>query len=209
MDTLIDTVSQQLGGNNLTQISRQIGADEGTTQSAIAMALPVLLGGLARNAAQPGGASALNRALDNHDGGMLDNLGALLPSLSGGTGGGILGHILGGKRAPVEQGIGRATGLSSQQVGRLLIMLAPIVMAALSRMRQQQGASATGGAAGGADVGSVLHREQQELQRRAPGSGGITAILDQNDDGSIMDDLARMGPSILGGLLGGRAGGRA
>jgi len=204
MSSLIDLVTQQLGGNNLSQISRQIGADEATTQNAIGMALPVLISGLARNASQPGGAAALDRAVDNHDGGLLDNLGSVLGGgINASSGAGILGHILGGKRAPVEQGIGRATGLSSQQIGRLLIVLAPIVMAALSRMRQQRAADAPGGA------GAVIQQENEEVARRAPDLGGLAGILDRNDDGSIVDDLARMAPGVLGGLFGGQAGGRA
>jgi hypothetical protein len=204
MNSLFDLVTQQLGGSNLGQISRQIGADESTTQSAIGMALPVLIGALARNASQPAGAAAIDRALENHDGSVLDDLGSLLGGgVNARAGAGILGHVLGGKRAPVEQGIGRATGLSPQQVGKLLIVLAPIVMAALSRMRQQHAADAAD-----PGVGAVLQREQQEVARRAPEAGGLAGMLDRNDDGSIVDDLARMAPGMLGGLFGG-AGGRA
>ena len=204
MNSLFDLVTQQLGGSNLGQISRQIGADESTTQSAIGMALPVLIGALARNASQPAGAAAIDRALENHDGSVLDDLGSLLGGgVNARAGAGILGHVLGGKRAPVEQGIGRATGLSPQQVGKLLIVLAPIVMAALSRMRQQHAADAAD-----PGVGAVLQREQQEVARRAPEAGGLAGMLDRHDDGSIVDDLARMAPGMLGGLFGG-AGGRA
>jgi hypothetical protein len=200
MSSLLDAVTQQLGGGNLSRISQQIGADEGATQNAIGMALPVLVGGLARNASQPAGAAALDRALDNHDGGLLDNLGQLLggqgaPGSSGGAG--ILGHILGAKQAPVEQGIGKATGLTSQQVGRLMMMLAPIVMAVLARRKREQGTDAGG-------LGPALQQEHQEVQRRIPGAGGLADVLDRNDDGSIVDDLARMTPGMLGGLLGGR-----
>jgi len=197
MNSLLDLVSQHLGGDNLRQISRQIGADEGTTQNAISMALPVLLGGLARNASQPDGPAALDRALNNHDGSLLDDLGSLLGGHAGAQGAGILGHLLGAKRVPVEQGIGRSTGLTQQQAGKLLLLLAPIVMAALGRMKRQGGVQPGG-------MGSVLQREQEEVARRAPGAGGLAGILDQNNDGSIVDDLARMGPGLLGGLFGGR-----
>jgi hypothetical protein len=197
MSSLLDAVAQQLGGNTLTQISQQIGADEGTTQNAIGMALPVLLGGLARNAAEPAGAAALDRALDNHDGSLLDDLGQLLGGAQTSQGAGILGHVLGAKRAPVEQGIGKATGLAPQQVGRLMLMLAPIVMAVLARRKREQGTDAGG-------LGPALQEERQEVQRRIPGAGGLDDVLDRNDDGSIVDDLARMAPGMLGGLLGGR-----
>ena len=64
MASILDMVQQQLGGGAIDQISQQIGADPGTTQSAVQMALPMLLGGLAHNTTQPGGAEALHTALD-------------------------------------------------------------------------------------------------------------------------------------------------
>jgi hypothetical protein len=98
----------------------------------------------------------------------------------------------------VEQGIGRAAGLNAQQVGRLLAMLAPLVMAYLGRQKRQQGGP----------VDSMLQREQAEIERRAPGAGGILGQIlggagGQNTPG-IADDIARMAPSILGGLFGRR-----
>ena len=198
MSQLLEMVSQQLGGQNLTTLSRQIGADEQATQNAISMALPLLLGGLAKNSAQPQGAAALDRALTNHDGGLLDNLGAMLGSGGLGTAGaGLLGHILGQRRAPVEQGISKASGLQPQQVGRLLMLLAPIVMAALSRMKQQNNVSGT-------ELGDVLQREKADVATKNPGAGGLLGMLDSDNDGSIADDLARMAPGMLGGLFGGR-----
>ena len=53
MSSIFDTVTQALGGANLTQLSQHIGANEGATQRAIQAALPMLLGGLARNASNP------------------------------------------------------------------------------------------------------------------------------------------------------------
>jgi hypothetical protein len=198
MSQLLEMVSQQLGGQNLSTLSQQIGADEQSTQNAISMALPLLLGGLAKNSAQPQGAAALDRALTNHDGGLLDNLGAMLGSGALGTAGaGILGHILGQRRAPVEQGISKASGLQPQQVGRLLMLLAPIVMAALSRMKQQNNVSGT-------ELGDVLQREKADVATKNPGAGGLLGMLDSDNDGSIADDLARMAPGMLGGLFGGR-----
>ena len=49
MNTLFDNLASQLQGDTLTQLSRQVGADEDATSNAIAMALPVLVAGLARN----------------------------------------------------------------------------------------------------------------------------------------------------------------
>jgi len=65
----------QIAGPALGQISGQIGADPQSTQTAVSAALPLLLGALARNASQPGGAEALAGALGrDHDGSVLDHV---------------------------------------------------------------------------------------------------------------------------------------
>ena len=43
MNPLIGMLASQLGGPVVQQISQQIGADQGTTKSAVGMALPMLL----------------------------------------------------------------------------------------------------------------------------------------------------------------------
>ena len=207
MSTLIDDLSAQLQGNTLSQMSRQIGADEASTSRAIQMALPMLLGGLAREAETPAGAQSLNRALEeDHDGSLLDNVSSLFGTSGAAdvatpralNGAGILGHILGGKREPVQQGIGRASGLDGQQVGRLLMMLAPLVMAYLGRRKRQVGA-------GPSELGSQLQAERHEVERRAPELGGILGQVfggGAEDRPGIADDLARMAPSVLGKMFG-------
>jgi hypothetical protein len=209
--SLLDLVTQQLGGNGIRQLSQQIGADEQQTAGAVQMALPVLLGGLAKNAQSPAGAQALGEALDkDHDPSLLDDLGAMLggggAGALGGAGAGILGHVLGGRRPAVEQGLGKATGLDSGQVGKLLMLLAPIVMAALARQKQQRGVD-TGG------LGGMLEGEREDLQRRDPRLGGLASMLDRDGDGSIIDDLGKLAGGGgagggLGGMLGGILGGR-
>src|SRR5688500_12995368 len=132
MSSILAEVRQQLGPDTIQQLSGTIGADPEATSKAISMALPALLGGLSQNVAEPQGAAALDNALDDHDGSVLDNFGGLLGggalggSALGGIGGKILGHILGNKREPVEQGVGRASGLDAAQVAQLMAMLAPI-----------------------------------------------------------------------------------
>ena len=200
MPSIYDSVTEQLSGSNLTQLSQQIGADEATTSQAVQAALPVLLGGLARNASRPEGAASLGTALDEHRGsGLMDNLGGLLGNAESGAGAGILGHIFGGRRETVESGVGQATGLKQQQVGKLLMVLAPIVMAALARRQQAHqeqevpipGASTIPG--GPAGLPDILQRETQEAQQRAPsGLGGLMGMLDRDGDGNPLNDLGRM-----------------
>lgn len=94
MSGLLDLLNQQLSGPAVQQMSTQIGADPERTQKALAAALPMLVGGLARNTQSPEGAQSLANALErDHDGSLLEGLAGLL---GGGSGGGGLGALLGG-----------------------------------------------------------------------------------------------------------------
>ncbi|HEV2844523.1 MAG TPA: DUF937 domain-containing protein [Thermoanaerobaculia bacterium] len=194
MAPLIDLVNQQLDHQAISRLSQQLGADEDTTRQAVPAALTALLGGLSRNASQPQGAEQLAGALSrDHDGSLLDNLSDFFGNPQGGQGAGILGHIFGNRTPAVESQVGRTTGLNQQQVGRLLMLLAPVVLAALSRRKQQQGLDPGG-------LGSVLQGEREHIERTQPQNRGLLeSLLDRDGDGSIMDDLT----GLAGGLLGG------
>lgn len=186
-------LGQVLGGGNLGAISQSIGADENTTSTAIQAALPLLVGALARNASSEDGASALAGALDrDHDGSVLDDIAGFV--LGGGAqqsnGAGILGHIFGGNQPAVEQSVSQATGLDMGTVGKLLITLAPLVMGYLGRQKQQEGLdpASLAGALGGAS---------QQMEQQSPLMGMLTAVLDSNRDGSVVDDALRLAGQFL------------
>lgn len=186
-------LGQVLSGNNVSAISQQIGADESTTSSAIQAALPLLLGGLANNAQSEGGASALAGALDrDHDGSVLDDIAGFV--MGGGqqaNGAGILGHIFGERQDAVQQGVSQASGLDMSMVARLLPLLAPIVMGYLGRQKQEQGMDA-------ASLAGMLGGAQQQMQeQQSPLMGMLSAVLDQNRDGSMMDDAIRLAGGFL------------
>jgi hypothetical protein len=170
MSSVLDAVHQALGPDTIQQLSGALGTDSAATSHAVSLALPALLGGLAHNASQPDGAVALDNALTQHDGSILDNLGGMLGGAGSGggalsgIGGAILGHIFGGRRGSVEEGVGKASGLNAAQVAQLMAMLAPIVMGVLGRMKQTKGLDANrlpevlndaGGGLGGS-LGSIL-----------------------------------------------------
>jgi hypothetical protein len=233
--SLLDMVQQQLGGNAVNTIAQQIGASPQQTSSAIDMALPVIMGGLAQNAERPEGAESLNRALDDHTGtldqvsgflgglggggaaggasGGLGGLGGLINSMGGGqqgagagggglggmmdafgggqqaggggiggalggllggaVGGKILGHILGGRQPQAQDAIAQKSGLDAQQVGKLLMVLAPIVMGVLAK-RKQQAQLDTGGL-----QGELQQTRQQAQQRAQQPDNPLGAILGQ------------------------------
>ena len=200
MASIFDTLTQQLGGDTLKQISGMLGTDESTTSNATGAAVSVLLGALSRNASKPDGAQALTRALaKDHDGSVLDNLGSLLGNPDAGPGAGILAHVLGGKQGRVESGLSQATGLDTGSAGKLLAMLAPVVMGALGR-EQRQGKLDAGAVAG------MLDRENRSMAQREPSSSGILgALLDTDGDGDVdLGDMAKHGAGLLGKLFGGK-----
>src|SRR5688500_14875339 len=194
---LLDMIQQRLDPRAVQQIGQRIGAEPGQTNQAINAAIPMLVAAMANNASDPARASGLAHALEqDHDGGLLDDLQGYLAGGAGraADGQGILEHVLGDRRSTVEQGLGKGTGLGAAQMAQLLPLLAPLVMAALGRMKRQQGLDA-GGLAG------VLGGEREQIQRRAPGlMGALGGLLDRDKDGSVVDDLGGM----LGGILGRR-----
>lgn len=193
MFSLQDLLGQQQGGEALEQISQNVGAEPSLVNSAIQMALPAILNGLANNAATPQGAQSLNNALEqDHNGSILNNLGGLgslifgsqpqpQPSLNAG---GILGHIFGNNQGQVAQQISNQSGLNMGQVAQILMMLAPLVMGYLGRQKQQQGLDADG-------LSNWLGGQQQQIQQ-SPQGGFLNSILDRDGDGSTMDDIASM-----------------
>jgi hypothetical protein len=184
--SLLDMLQQRLGGDAVNQISQQLGTDPGTTQTAIAAALPMLVGALARNAQDPDKAGALANALGRHDGSVLDDDAGYLGRGNTGDGDGILGHVLGGRKETVQTGLGQAAGLDPAKAGALLAMLAPLVMGALGKAQREKRLD-TGGLAG------MLGSEQQRAADAAPGvMGMLSSFLDGDHDGSVMDDIGGM-----------------
>jgi hypothetical protein len=211
MFSLQDLLGQAQGDQAVSEISQNVGADNSLVNSAIQMALPALISGLANNASTPQGAESLNTALEqDHNGSVLDNLGGLAGMIFGGgqatapprqaDGGGILGHILGDGQGQVAQDVSQKTGLDIGQVAQILMMLAPIVMGYLGRQKQEQGVGADG--LGGL-LGGLLSGGQTQAQA-VPSSGNTmidmaSNMLDRDRDGSAMDDIASMAYKYMTG----------
>ncbi len=184
MFSLQDLLGQDQGTQAVDQISQNVGADNSLVNSAVQMALPALINGLANNASTPEGAQSLNNALeeDHSGGGVLGNLGGLSDMIFGASeaapppkqadAGGILGHILGSNQGQVAQDVSQKSGLNMGQVAQILMFLAPIVMGYLGKQKQEQGVGADG--LGGL-LGGLLGGGQQA-------AGGSSTIIGQCND---------------------------
>lgn len=155
--SLIDLVHQELGPNGISDISQQIGVDPATAQKAVSSAIPMMLGGMANTAQQPGGEGALQGAIGALGG-------------SGGGLGGILGSILGQHHSTVQGGVQQASGLDAGKAGKLLLLLAPFIIRALSKHQDSPAAQQSGG------LGGSLQEAAREAANNA-GSGGIGGVL--------------------------------
>jgi len=200
---LTDLLQGQLDDNLVGMLAQGLGgADQQQTASAAQGVISTLASALARNAAQPGGAEALNNALErDHDGSIFDHLGELLGGqqvaqerTSMMNGAGIIGHILGNRQSGATDMISKMSGMDSGQVGSLMTMLAPIVLGALGNQKKQQGL-------GMGDLAQILSGSVQQAAPQRQEMGLISQFLDQDGDGSVVDDLLKMGGGLLGNFL--------
>lgn len=192
MNAITQIVTQQLGGSAARTIAQRFGVSESTANTAIQMAVPLILTALARNASQPQEAQNLHQAVaTDHDGSILDNVMGYLQNPQSSNGAGILGHVFGNQQPAIESNLAQATGMDQQSAGGLLETLAPLVMGSLGKAQQQNGLDASG-------LSDLLNSQQQEAQANAPGAMSmLSSLLDQNKDGSSMDDLQRMAASFF------------
>ncbi len=208
MASILDLLNSDAGKALINGASQQLGQDKAKTTTAMEAALPLLLGAMKNNAKTPEGAAGLLSALgnDKHSGGILDNLGSIL----GGSnidddvmqdGSGILSHVFQGKEQNIASAVGKSSGLDAGSAMNTLKVAAPVLMGLLGKESRQQNV---------ADQNGI-----ENLLSGLLGGGGqkeeslVTQLLDADNDGSVIDDVAGMllgggkkGGGLLGGLLG-------
>lgn len=190
MSDLTSQIFDHLDPASIGAIAAKLGVDPAQAQAAIQQAVPLVVGGMAKNAQTDVGADALHSAVADHAG--LD-IGSVINSVlgGGGQGGSILGHIFGQKQDQAAQNLGQASGLGTQNAGQLMAMLAPIIMSVLANRTQSQGLGAGG-------LGGMLGQELQKLGQSGHG-GLLTSVLDQDGDGKLgLGDLFKVGAEFLG-----------
>jgi hypothetical protein len=192
MNSITQIITQQLGGGAARTLSQRFGISETTANSAIQIGVPLILAALARNASQPQGAENLHQAIaTDHDGSIFDNLMGYLGNPQSANGAGILGHVFGNQQPAIENNLAQATGLDQSSAGGLLETLAPLVMGSLGKAQQENGLDANG-------LSNLLSNQQQEAQANAPDAMSmLSSMLDQNKDGSSIDDLQRMAANFF------------
>ncbi len=198
MESILDELMKSLQSTGgIDQMSRSTGMDQGDVTKVLSGALPALMAGLSRSAASTEGATGLLAVLDrDHDGSIMDDVAGYLAGAGAAAAGtGILKHTLGDRQGRVETALSSSTGVDQGSVSQILAMAAPLVLGYLGRQRKSQSLDAAG-------LLGMLSKEQQVVQQRSPQAANmLNQLLDADNDGSIMDEVAEMGSSLLGSLF--------
>ncbi len=147
--------------------------------SAISWALPLLMWALSKNASSPEWAQALTSAAKNHNGWIFDKIWELAGNPDAWEWAGILGHLLGWNQENVAQAVAAKAGISNDQAGGLMKVLAPMLMGKLWEAQSS-----------GVDVAGLLGSETQHQNI-------LEKFLDKDWDGKISDDLMGMWFNML------------
>jgi len=206
MSGILDLLNSDIGKQIISGVSNDSNQSQSKTSDVMSMALPLLMGAMKKNATSPEGAEGLMNALNTkHDGSILDNLGSLF---EGGVdnsvkqdGAGILKHVLGNSENNITNAISQKSGLDSGAVMNILKIAAPLVLGYLGKQQKQQQVKSSSGMED--LLGGILGGDNKQQSM-------IESLLDGNNDGSIIDDIAGMAlggskgkGSGLGDLLGG------
>jgi len=175
---LLRTILEAQDGNTVKQLANQFGLDGNQTNSALAQLIPMLAGGVKKNV-QKGGLDSLISALNTGKHSQyLDDPSQLENSSTLSDGNAILGHLLGSKQVSrqVAGNAAQNTGIDSSILKKMLPIVATLVMGGMGK---QSGA----GGVLSALLGGSQSRQSSGMESM------LTSFLDQDGDGSIVDDL--------------------
>jgi len=190
MDNLLTGFKGALGQQAISMLGKQFGVQDTKANGIINMALPMLLSGLGKNAADENGAESLASALDkDHDGSIMDKLQDVLDGKEDKQeeGNKILKHIFGDKEPNVLGALEKSSGESSTNILGMLSTLAPLLMGFLGQQKKSQGLNAM-------DLAQMLQGQKQQADSEL---GGLSKLIDMDGDGSIMDDVFNIGKKFF------------
>ncbi len=189
MSNFIEDFMSSMGPEVTKKLGSSLNVDQGTLQKIIPLVAPMILGGLKNQKDNFGGEQRVDHILNKYGSAdVLQNLDQLFSNkMNDPKTDPKLGGLLGDAGTQAANLISKNFNLDSGTAMKLIPMLAPVILGFLSNKRDTQGA----------------------------GSSGIAALLDQNGDGSILDDVAgfllnqstgqksgNLLTNLLGGLFG-------
>lgn len=215
---ITDLVTGGIGSKAISSIANLLNIEESKAKWLVAAAVPLMIAALNYNAKKdPSKEAGINKALDQHSGGILDQLGGLLGKGPSDDDNKIVNHMFGNNTEMVKDNLAAKTGISTDKIGSVLAILAPLVMGYLGKQKQEQSSgggigdllgglmggqsnSSAGGGILGSILGSVLGGSKEETQQTPTEIGGLGDLVgdffnkgkDANQKGSVLDSLVGM-----------------
>jgi hypothetical protein len=171
---ILDAIVNAQNGAAVQQLGSQVGLAPNQTTAALAALVPALAAGFQRNMQREGGLDGLLAELSSgRHGQYVDNPAILNNQTAVEEGNGILGHLFGNKEVSreVASNASARTGISPEILKQLLPLAATLMMGALAK-RHSANSSIPAGVGRGGGLMDML-----------------TPMLDQNHNGSIIDDM--------------------
>lgn len=166
----------------IDDIAKRLGVSHDEAKTAVEQGGAVLLGGLSKNASTDEGSAAIQKALKKHEG---TTGAASVDEIDQADGDKIVSHILGAEeKKKVTEKLTQSDKTAGIDFGKLLPILAPIVMGLIANAGKGKSGSASTESQGGGGIGDII--------------GGLLGGGGKSGDGGI--DLG----SIVGGLFGGK-----
>lgn len=177
MPGFVDEFMGSLGPQVAKELSSNLGINKNVAAQILPSVIPMILGGLKKQKDDFGGEARVDHILNKYGSAdVLNDLGGLFKAKAKDKSvDPRLGGLLGESGVQATNMIANQFKLDSNMAAKLIPMLAPVVLGALTKKRDAEGA----------------------------GSSGIASLLDQDGDGSILDDI---GGFLMQGLLGGGGG---
>ncbi|UYO96629.1 DUF937 domain-containing protein [Microbacterium sp. M28] len=165
----------------IDDIAAKLGVSPGEAKKAVEEGGAVLLTGLAKNAESAEGSAAIQKALRKHEGATPTKV----DEIDEADGDRIVRHVLGDKKAEVTTKLTESKETAGIDFGKLLPILAPIVMNLIANASKGKAEKAGASGEGSGGIGDLI--------------GGILGGGSQAGTGGGID---------LGGILGSLFGGR-
>ncbi|MBT2475119.1 DUF937 domain-containing protein [Microbacterium sp. ISL-103] len=183
----------------IDDIAAKLGVSPDVAKAGVEQGGAVLLGGLAKNASTSEGSSAIENALKRHQG---TTGAAKVDDIDQADGGKIVSHILGDDEKKVTQKLTESPQTAGIDFGKLLPILAPIVMGLIANATKDKTAKSEAAEApsGGGGIGDVIGGLLGG--GKSSGGGGIGDVL-----GGLLGGGKSSGGGGIGDLLGGLLGG--
>ena len=191
--------NELISGNIAVQategISQKLGVDKDQTKWVISAAIPLMLSAINYNAKnKPEQAAGLNEAISNEQtSGIFDNISAIFAGEPSDNNNNSIEQIFGKNTNSVKESLAEKSGISSEKIGKILGLIAPLVMGYLSKLNKDSSSSSGG-------IGDLLGSVLGGQRNNSSTGSGISDILGNVLGNTEASHDNKEQPNILGNL---------